>query len=107
MQLPEGINLYDCCINNQQKEQMRIFILRWNDRFGNCDLLKHEINLTDNMPFKEPARRIPPALFQEVKEHLDEMMAAGAVRPSQSPCSSNVVIAPPPPPPPPPRRMEV
>ena len=51
------------------------------------------LNLTDNVPFKEPARRIPPALFQEVKEHLHEMMAAGAVRPSQSPYSSNVVIA--------------
>ena len=59
---------------------------------GNCDLIKHEIKLTDNEPFKEPARRIPPALFQEVKEHLKEMMAAGAIRPSHSPYSSNVVI---------------
>ena len=51
---------------------------------GSCDLLKHEINLTENAPFKEPARRIPPALFKEVKEHLYEMMADGAVRPSHS-----------------------
>ena len=92
MQVPEGINLDDCCINNQQKEQLRNFILRWNDSFskditdlGSCDLLKHEINLADNMHFKEPARRIPPALSIEVKEHLHEMMAAGAVIPSQSP----------------------
>ena len=74
VQVPDGINLDDCCINNQQKEQLRNFILRWNDSFskaitdlGSCELLKHEINLTDNVPFKEPARRIPPALFQEVK----------------------------------------
>ena len=60
---------------------------------GSCDLLKHEINLTDNAPFKEPARIIPPALFKEVKEHLHEMMAHGAVRPSQSPYCSSVVIA--------------
>ena len=87
VQVPDGINLDDCCINNQQKAQLRNFILRWNDSFskditdlGSCDLLKLEIHLTDNLPFKEPARRIPPALFQE-----NEMMAAGAVRPSQSP----------------------
>ncbi|MCG8032787.1 MAG: reverse transcriptase, partial [Candidatus Thiodiazotropha taylori] len=48
--------------------------------------------MTDNEPFKDPARRIPPALFQEVKEHLKEMIEAGAIRPSHSPYSSNVVI---------------
>ena len=45
------------------------------------------------MSLLKPARSIPLALFQEVKEHLHEMMAAGAERPSQSPYSSNVVIA--------------
>ena len=60
---------------------------------GSCDLLKNEINLTDNLPFKEPARRIPPALLEEEKIHLYEMMATGAVRLSQSPYSSNVLIA--------------
>ena len=43
-------------------------------------------------PFKEPHRRIPPTLFQEVREHLKEMLAADAIRPSQSPFSSNVVV---------------
>ena len=55
---------------------------------GNCNLIKHEIKL-DNEQFKEPASRITPALFQEVKEHLKEMMAAG---PSHSLYSLNVVI---------------
>ena len=54
--------------------------------------MKHEINLSDESPFKEPHRRIPPALFQEVREHLKEMLAADAIRPSQSPFSSNVVV---------------
>ena len=95
VQVPGGINLDDRCINNLQKEQLRIFILRWNDSFskdityfGSCDLLIHNISLTDNVPFKEPARRIPPTLFQEVKEHLHEMIAVGAGRPSHSLYSS-------------------
>ena len=98
-EIPEGIDLEDMCVNDKQKEQLLQFLARWKDSFskditdlGNCDLIKHEINLTDNEPFKEPARRIPAALFQEVKEHLKEMMAAGVIRPSHSPYSSNVVI---------------
>ena len=98
-EIPEGINLENMCVSEQQKEQMLQFLVKWKHTFskdltdlGNCDLIKHEIKLTDNEPFKEPARRIPPALFQEVKEHLKEMMAAGAIRPSHSPYSSNVVI---------------
>ena len=54
--------------------------------------MKHKINLHDHQPFKEPHRHIPPALFQEVREHLQEMLEAGAIRPSKSPYSSNVVI---------------
>ena len=55
-------------------------------------MFKHQINLTDNEPFKEPHGRIRPALFQEVREHILEMLEAGAIRPSKSPYSLNVVI---------------
>ena len=86
-------------LSEAQKNQVKQFLEKWNDIFsegltdlGNCDLVKHKINLHDNEPFKEPHRRIPPGLFQEVREHLSEMLQAGAIRPSQSPYSSNVVI---------------
>ena len=42
--------------------------------------------------FKEPHRNIEPALIQEVREHLLEMIEIGEIRASSSPYSSNVVI---------------
>ena len=54
--------------------------------------MEHEIKLEDETPFKEPNRRVPPSLIQEVREHLKEMHEIGAIRNSKSPFSSNVVI---------------
>ena len=59
---------------------------------GRADIVKHEIKLTDNTTFKEPYRRNPPGLYEEVRQHLKEMLDAGAIRPSKSPYSSNVVL---------------
>ena len=59
---------------------------------GKCNILKHKIQLTDQQPFKERYRRIPPHLFEEVKQHLQEMVEAGAIRRSFSPWASAVVL---------------
>ena len=59
---------------------------------GRADIVKHEIKLIDDTPFKDPYRRIPPALYEEVRQHLRDMLDAGAIRPSKSPYSSNVVL---------------
>ena len=84
--LPEGINLTVCNLSEEQRDKLKEFLSRWNHIFskgvtdlGKCDLVKHQIKLNDNEPFKEPHRRIPPALFKEVREHLAEMLQAGAI----------------------------
>ena len=59
---------------------------------GKCNILKHNIQLTDQQPFKERYRRIPPHLFEEVKQHLQEMLEVGAIRRSFSPWASAVVL---------------
>ena len=59
---------------------------------GKCNILKHNIQLTDKKPFKERYRRIPPHLFEEVKQHLQEMLEVGAIRRSFSPGASAVVL---------------
>ena len=59
---------------------------------GHTSLVKHKIRLTDNTPFKERYRRIPPHLYDEVKKHLQEMLEIGAIRRSNSPWASAVVL---------------
>ena len=57
-----------------------------------CNILKHDIKLTDHQPFKERYRRIPPHLFEEVKQHLQEIVEIGTNRKSFSPRASAVVL---------------
>ena len=59
---------------------------------GHCTFVKHEINLTDNRPFKQRHRRIPPAMIDEVRAHIEQLASSGIIRPSHSPFASNVVL---------------
>ena len=93
------INIDEAKLTACQKEQVRKFLAKWQTVFsqsstglGCTNLVEHEIHLENDQPFKEPYRRVPPALIQEVREHLKEMLDIGAIRNCKSPFSSNVVI---------------
>ena len=98
--LPEiGVDLADLALTEDQKEKVSLIFEKWQDIFsrgpldlGHTDLVKHEIKLTDETPFKDSYRRISPAMIGEVREHIAEILAADAIRPSSSPFSSNLVI---------------
>ena len=53
---------------------------------------EHTIKVTDDTPFKECFRRIPPPMVEEVRNHLKEMLESGAIRPSQSAWCNAVVL---------------
>lgn len=59
---------------------------------GKCNLVKHKIILNDYSPFKQPYRKIPPGMYEEVRQHLRDMLECGAIKESDSPFSSNVVL---------------
>jgi hypothetical protein len=68
-------------------------IFAWGDTdIGHVTTVKHRIELVDPTPFKQRCRRIPPSMFQEVRNHLQQLVEAGVIRRSKSPFSSNVVL---------------
>ena len=62
------------------KEDLQGMLTKWKSVFstgptdlGYTTLAEHEIKLSDDIPFKQPLRRIPPSLYEEVREHLKEL----------------------------------
>ena len=53
---------------------------------------QHQIPQTDETPFRCRTTNVPPAMYEEVRQHLKEMYECGAIRPSNSPYSSPVVL---------------
>ena len=41
--------------------------------------IKHEIKLNNEVPFKDRYQRIPPQQFEEVRNHLQDMLKIGAI----------------------------
>ena len=51
------------------------------------------LNQFDNkIPFKQRHKRIPPAMYEEVHEHLKQLQEVGIIRNSNSPFASPVVL---------------
>ena len=98
------VDLEESCLSEEQKSQTRDRLERWSNVFasGPYELGRmkredsstetHHIRLTDSTPFKDRPRRIPPGMYDEVKKHIENMLACGAIRESESPWSSNVVL---------------
>ena len=53
---------------------------------------EHVIKVTNDTPFKEQFRQIPPPLVEEVCMHLQEMLDSGMIHPSQSMWCNAVVL---------------
>ena len=73
------------------KHRTSVFSLHDKD-LGHTTTVQHGITLTNNTPFKERHRRIPPAQYDEVRQLIREMLDAGAIRESHSPWASPVVL---------------
>lgn len=86
-------------LTDSQVKEVQETLQQWTDVFAQHDLdigctdrVKHHIRLTDDQPFKERSRRIPPAMIEEVRQHLQEMLDLGVIQKSESPYASNVVL---------------
>lgn len=63
-------------------------------RVGRTNVLTHRILLSHNMPIRQKPYRCSPAKLQEVKGHIDQMLADGVITPSTSPYAAPVVLVP-------------
>jgi transposase InsO family protein len=59
---------------------------------GYTDLEMHKVRTTDDVPVSQPHRIIPPKDFQEVREHIKDLLQKGVIQESCSPYSAPVVI---------------
>lgn len=55
---------------------------------GSVAGVTHRIELEDHVPFKEQTRRVSPADFNDLKRHLQDLLAAGVIEELQSPYAS-------------------
>ena len=92
------VQLNDSCLDESQVNDVHQFLNKWrkvfsfeSDTLGHTDNIKHRITLDNDTPFKERTRRIPPGMYDEIRQHLKEMLESGIIRESCSPWSSNVV----------------
>ena len=88
----EAVDLDDTKLSSVQKNKVVQFLINWQHVFsqsdtdlGHIDLVQNEIHLENEQPFNEPYHCIPPALIQEVREHLKEMVEMDAICRSNSP----------------------
>ena len=73
------------------RENKSIFS-RSEDDIGCTSVIEHDILTTDEVPVKQPDRRIPPQLQPEVRKHLQKWMKQGVIRESTSPYGQQLVI---------------
>ena len=80
-----------CSVKKLLEEYQHLFVLNLRE-LGKTFLVQHEIRLSNNTPFKERYRRIPPHQYEEVRKHLQEMLDIGAIHRCTSPWASPVVL---------------
>ena len=85
-------------LSDNQQNVFVEFIREYRDVFsekivaGNCDVVRHVINVVDSLPIKQVPRRIPFNMRKEVNEIIEEMKEQGVIEASQSPWISPAVL---------------
>ncbi len=59
---------------------------------GCTTIISHEIPLTDEVPIRQRYRRIPPAEYDLVKAHINQLLESQVIRESCSPYASPIVL---------------
>jgi transposase InsO family protein len=97
--LPFKVNMGKIEMTPEENDTLRnlfhefsdVFSLHSND-LGFTDTVMHHISTTDNVPIRQPDRRIPPQLVPKVKKILNDWLSTGVISESSSPFASQMVL---------------
>ena len=85
--------------SDEDVKKVNDMLFRWKHVFskdssdlGKTDVLRHRIDLIDDTPVKEKARRVPPTMIEELRQHINQLLDMGVIEESSSPYSSPIVI---------------
>ena len=92
-------SLEDSPITPEWKERISALLIKHKNAFSNDDLdigctstIRHQIRLTDEAPFRQRSRRIPPADYEDTRKHIRDLLTKGIIRDSASPYASPIVL---------------
>ncbi|MES9902836.1 MAG: reverse transcriptase domain-containing protein [Sedimenticola sp.] len=98
--LHPDVDLSTSILDSLQKSQLQSLLSRYSNVFaknssdlGKTTVVQHNINTGDSMPIKQPYRRVPIHLRDEVHKQTQNMLSDGIIEESKSPWSSPVVLA--------------
>ena len=85
-------------LDAEKRKLMEEVLLEQKDMFSTSDTdigdipdFQMDINVTDDIPVTEAYRRIPPHLYKEVRDYIDDLLTNGWIRESFSAYSSPIV----------------
>jgi hypothetical protein len=94
------VNIDSEHLSAKELQDVKTFVANWQHIFSQNEedvglyaSVKHRIDLHDTHPFKQRHRMIPPCMIDEVRSHLQQLLASGVIKRSYSPWSSNIVLA--------------
>ncbi|XP_049329329.1 uncharacterized protein LOC111193656 [Astyanax mexicanus] len=79
-------------LKQKLSQRTKVFSLEEWD-VGLAQGVEHRIRLNDSRPFRERSRRLAPADIEDVRRHIQDLLAAGIIKESRSPYASPIVVA--------------
>jgi hypothetical protein len=89
----------DPSMSDEWKQRANSLLADFSDVFskhdfdiGRTDSVEHKISLTDDTPFRERSRPIPPKDLEDARRHIAKLLEANIIRESKSPYASPICL---------------
>jgi hypothetical protein len=96
--LPEGIDLSGVECSPEIWKKIKNVFRKHADAFvkegevGYTDKVQHRIPTVDDIPVRQPYRRVPQSQIAELKDHIQDLLRKGIIRESSSNYASPIVL---------------